>query len=91
MPISTLISTTTDSSHGSLSPVLISRFMLNLRQAGQPTSTFSSDMNLSRFSMPAFAIPESRIIGNLGEDLHSFAWDAADHEGEEDADPDKTQ
>ena len=30
-------------------------------------------MRLSQLSMPSFAIPQSRIAGNLGEDLQDFA------------------
>ena len=61
-----------DQSSDSLTSILISRFMLNLRRAGQSTSISSESMRLSRLSGPEFAVPESRIVGNLGEDLQDF-------------------
>lgn len=47
--------------------VLISRFLLNLRQVNEDSAGGAS-VNFSQFSAPAFRIPES-IIGNLGEEL----------------------
>lgn len=62
--------------YNSLTPILYSRFILNLRQVDQPSLISTQDMHLNRLSsMPSFAIPESRIIGNLGEDLRGFATD----------------
>ena len=37
-------------------------------------------MHLSQLSMPSFAIPQSRLTGNLGEDLQGFAADAEEFE-----------
>lgn len=52
---------------GSVTAVLISRFLLNLRQVNEDSAGGAS-VNVSQFSAPAFRIPES-IIGNLGEEL----------------------
>ena len=38
-------------------------------------------MHSSRLSMPAFAIPQSSIIGNLGENLEDFSADIEEFEG----------
>ena len=51
---------------------MISRFILNLRQVNDPGPLSSDNMDLSRLSMPAFAISESRVTGNLGEDLQDI-------------------
>ena len=48
-------------------PILFSRFMLNLRQVDQPASVVNTDR--TSVSMPSFAVPESRLTGNFGEDL----------------------
>ena len=37
-------------------------------------------MHLSRLSTPSFAIPQSRLTGNLGEDLQDFATDVEEFE-----------
>ena len=52
---------------------MISRFLLNLRQVGANISDGS--IHMSR--LPTIALPESRIIGNLGEDLRdiNLNWD----------------
>lgn len=55
-------------------PLLISRFILNLRRAvhqsagyvAEPTSGYDS----SQFSAPNFRIPPS-LVGNMGESLHA--------------------
>lgn len=57
----------TNSICGSVTAVLISRFLLNLRQVNEDSAGGAS-VNFSQFSAPAFRIPES-IIGNLGEEL----------------------
>lgn len=51
----------------SVTAVLISRFLLNLRQVNEDSAGGAS-VNFSQFSAPAFRIPES-IIGNLGGEL----------------------
>ena len=56
----------------SITPILYSRFVLNLRQVDHPSSISSRNVHLSRLSMPSFVIPGSRITGNLGEDLRDF-------------------
>ena len=50
--------------------------MLNLRQVGQDSSQAGDTMYGDRFSALAFAIPESRITGNLGEDLYDLDTDS---------------
>ncbi|THG94855.1 hypothetical protein EW026_g6695 [Hermanssonia centrifuga] len=52
-----------------LQPILISRFLLNLRQAGKPREDTHSAFN-SQFSVPGFRVPTlDSIIGNMGEEL----------------------
>ncbi|THG95011.1 hypothetical protein EW026_g6569 [Hermanssonia centrifuga] len=52
-----------------LQPILISRFLLNLRQVGSPEIDSQEAYN-SQFSVPGFRIPSlSSIVGNMGEDL----------------------
>ncbi|THG94701.1 hypothetical protein EW026_g6817 [Hermanssonia centrifuga] len=52
-----------------LQPILISRFLLNLRQVGSPEIESQEDFN-SRFSVPGFRVPTlASIVGNMGEDL----------------------
>ena len=70
-----------------MTSILISRFILNLREVGQSTSDTTRNTRLSRLSMPAFAKPESRITGNLGEDLRDFSRypECLDEEDLEDA------
>lgn len=62
--------------------------MLNLRQVGQTGSAHDGDMPASQISMPSFAAPESRITGNLGEDLQDSTTDPGSngslHESEAD-------
>ena len=62
----------------------MSRFLLNLRQVDRSTSTSGDDMNLSQFTTPAFVIPESRLIGNLGEDLEDIDTTPEDYDEEAD-------
>lgn len=59
-----------------MTPILISRFLLNLRQLGEsePVSVYNS-----RFSIPGFRVQTLRsIIGNMGEDL-DHGRDAQNH------------
>ncbi|PSR74193.1 hypothetical protein PHLCEN_2v10041 [Hermanssonia centrifuga] len=52
-----------------INPILISRFLLNLRQVGSPEIDSQEAFN-SQFSVPGFRIPSlASIIGNMGEDL----------------------
>ena len=37
-------------------------------------------MHLSRLSMPSFAIPQSRLTGNLGKDLRDFTAGTEEYE-----------
>ena len=60
----------------SLTPILITRFILNLRQVDQLVSISGKDMSFNQLSMPSFLVPESRITGNIGEDLQdSDPWE----------------
>ncbi|THG93501.1 hypothetical protein EW026_g7750 [Hermanssonia centrifuga] len=52
-----------------LIPILISRFLLNLRQLGEPENETQSRFN-SRFSIPGFRVPTlASIVGDMGADL----------------------
>ncbi|PSS32242.1 hypothetical protein PHLCEN_2v2011 [Hermanssonia centrifuga] len=52
-----------------LQAILISRFLLNLRQVGSPEIDSQEAFN-SQFSVPGFRVPSlSSIVGNMGEDL----------------------
>ncbi|THG94501.1 hypothetical protein EW026_g6979 [Hermanssonia centrifuga] len=54
---------------GTLQPILISRFLLNLRQVGSPENDSQEAFN-SQFSVPGFCVPTMEsIIGNMGENL----------------------
>ena len=53
-------------------PVLLNRFIINLRSLNSPDSSqdSSAQQYLSRFSPPNFHVPDSRsFLGNIGEDL----------------------
>ncbi len=69
----------------SLQPILISRFLLNLRRAGESQDT--QNTTVSRFSVPAFRVPTlaSSAMGNMGENLdHGSAEDVYDVDEEVD-------
>ncbi|PSR83275.1 hypothetical protein PHLCEN_2v5779 [Hermanssonia centrifuga] len=68
----------------SLTPILISRFLLNLRQLGEPENETQSRFNF-RFSIPGFRVPTlESIVGNMGADLdHGPAGEVDDDEAEE--------
>ncbi|PSS32229.1 hypothetical protein PHLCEN_2v1998 [Hermanssonia centrifuga] len=52
-----------------LQPILISRFLLNLRQVGSPEIDSQEAFN-SQFSVPGFRVPSlASIVGNMGNDL----------------------
>ncbi|PSS08891.1 hypothetical protein PHLCEN_2v3427, partial [Hermanssonia centrifuga] len=60
-------------------PILISRFLLNLRQVG--ASQDPQNTTVSRFSIPALRVPTlaSSALGNMGEDLdHGYTGDVYD-------------
>ncbi|PSR76364.1 hypothetical protein PHLCEN_2v8504 [Hermanssonia centrifuga] len=60
----------------SFQPILISRFLLNLRQVG--ASQDPQNTTVSRFSIPALRVPTlaSSALGNMGEDLdHGYTGD----------------
>lgn len=54
----------------SLGPVLLSRFIINLRQVSEPTNE-TEMAHFSQFSAHGFHIPTSinRVLGNMGETL----------------------
>lgn len=67
----------------SLSRILISRFLINLRNAAEPNRSNDTAMqHFSRFSVPGFRVPIGtidRVVGNLGEPLE-FRDEAFDNE-----------
>ncbi|KIP05438.1 hypothetical protein PHLGIDRAFT_14527 [Phlebiopsis gigantea 11061_1 CR5-6] len=55
-----------------LPPLLMNRFMINLRSAAEPGDSYAatSSFHPSRISIPNFrAVASSRFLGNIGEDL----------------------
>ena len=62
---------------------MLSRFLFNLRQVGQPISIYSDNIHASQLSMPAFARPPNKIVGNIGEDLQDITFGADDYESSE--------
>ncbi len=67
----------------SLTPILISRFLLNLRQLGEPENETQSRFN-SRFSVPGFRVPTlESIVGNMGADLYHGPAEEVDGEVKE--------
>ncbi|PSS16473.1 hypothetical protein PHLCEN_2v3248 [Hermanssonia centrifuga] len=71
----------------SFTPILISRFLLNLRQLGEPEDEIQSRFN-SQFSISGFRVPTLEgIVGNMGADLdHGPAEEVDDEAGEADID-----
>lgn len=64
-----------------LQPILLSRFLINLRQADSPEDSIQAS-HLSRFSAPNFRVPTLQsIMGNMGESLE---YGAEEDEAEED-------
>ncbi|KIP02604.1 hypothetical protein PHLGIDRAFT_286661 [Phlebiopsis gigantea 11061_1 CR5-6] len=61
-------------------PILISRFLLNLRRAGQPSESILSGDSVFQSRLSFASNPENRITGNLGEELHGFIVDAEEEE-----------
>ena len=76
-----------------MQPVLVSRFLLNLRSAGTsnpalPTISSDATFQASRFTVPGFRVPSTvmtaaseAIVGNLGETLHQ-GLDEDDYTGD---------
>ncbi|THG93780.1 hypothetical protein EW026_g7554 [Hermanssonia centrifuga] len=66
-----------------MQPILISRFLLNLRQVGSPEID-SQEAFHSQFSVPGFRVPSlASIVGNMGEDLeHSILAEEVENEVE---------
>lgn len=53
-----------------LTPILICRFLLNLRQLGEPDNYTHDASNYSRFSIRGFRVPTFiDFVGNMGQDL----------------------
>ncbi|KAJ3546145.1 hypothetical protein NM688_g5547 [Phlebia brevispora] len=67
--------------------IVISRFLINLRQVNESPGSESSDvLNSSHFSEPRFRVSaRSDIIGNLGEPLAGIDESLDDHEDNSDA------
>ncbi|PSS38106.1 hypothetical protein PHLCEN_2v48 [Hermanssonia centrifuga] len=66
-----------------LTSILISRFLLNLRQLGEPENETQSRFN-SRFSIPGFRVPTlETVVGNMGADLGRGPAEEIDDEAEE--------
>ncbi|PSR71655.1 hypothetical protein PHLCEN_2v12508 [Hermanssonia centrifuga] len=62
-------STLSESALTNAPPILMSRFILNLRQVNESANSNDDTLgNFSQFSAPAFRIPAS-VAGNLGEPL----------------------
>lgn len=65
----------------SLPQLLLSRFIINLRQVDSPGTNTSTDQHPSRFSIPNFRVPTmDEVVGNLGEPLEfgEYRADAED-------------
>ncbi len=66
-----------------LNPILISRFLLNLRQLDEPKNETQSRFN-SQFSIPGFRVPTSTsIVGNMGAELDHGPAEEADNDSED--------
>lgn len=71
----------------SLPQILLSRFIINLRQADAPATNPSDNSPPSRFSIPNFRMPTlDDVVGNLGEPLDFVEYCVEeDEDGEKDA------
>ncbi|PSR71259.1 hypothetical protein PHLCEN_2v12913 [Hermanssonia centrifuga] len=56
-------------SNSSLTPILISRFLLNLRELRPSENGGESLGNFSQFSVSGFRVPSNILVGNLGGNL----------------------
>ncbi|PSS31941.1 hypothetical protein PHLCEN_2v2301 [Hermanssonia centrifuga] len=66
-----------------LNPILISRFLLNLRQLDEPKNERQSRFN-SQYSIPGFRVPTSTsIVGNMGAELDHGPAEEADNDSED--------
>lgn len=55
---------------GSAPPIMLSRFLINLRRVDSPQTTSFANESPSGFSVPNFRIPTmDDVVGNLGEPL----------------------
>ncbi|PSS30997.1 hypothetical protein PHLCEN_2v2466 [Hermanssonia centrifuga] len=95
MNIAQMVSNTVNAStfidNSSLTPILFSRFLLNLRQLGEPASENETHSRFnSRFSIPGFRVPTlESVVGNMGAELdHGPTEEVDDHDegGEADLD-----
>ena len=71
----------------SLIPILLSRFIINLRQVGTSATIPSDNRHPSRFSIPNLRMPTlDGVVGNFGEPLDFVEYRIEDDEdGEHDA------
>ncbi|THG92567.1 hypothetical protein EW026_g8373 [Hermanssonia centrifuga] len=66
-----------------LTPILISRFLLNLRQLGEPENEIQSCFD-PQFSVLGFRVPTSTsIVGNMGADLDHSPAEETDYVAED--------
>lgn len=57
-------------------PIMLSRFLIHLREINRQENTSSSVGNLSRFSVPNFRVPTmDDVVGNLGDSLDFVEYD----------------
>lgn len=79
----------------SLPLLLLSRFIINLREVDSPATNLSDSQHLSRFSIPNSRVPTMNdVVGNLGEPLDFVDYRIEDDEdleqGSEQTDVDDT-
>ncbi len=66
-----------------MTPILISRFLLNLRQLGEPENETQTSFK-SRLSIPGFRVPTSAsIVDSMGADLDHGPIEHVDDEAED--------
>lgn len=69
----------------SMQPILISRFLINLRQADRPDN-MTEISRFSKFSIPNFHVPTTAsIVGDMGEPLEHGLSDIEDDRTEQEA------
>ncbi|KAJ3553519.1 hypothetical protein NM688_g3566 [Phlebia brevispora] len=76
-----------------MQPILISRFIVNLRKVNSPPADQSmATMRFSRFTMPNFHVPTmDNVVGNLGEPLeHGSGEASAEQDGEWESEEDSS-
>lgn len=74
---------------GSVTPILISRFLLNLRQVDNRYLE-TENYHTSHFSIPQFRIQKSTVLGNMGEDLDHSVYFGGEIEEDPDEVPSET-